>query len=232
VPRWSPDGTRLAYLYWPSGGEGNPIVVADARTGTEQPITSLVPTAAPFDWSNDGQWVLASLKRSAVDPVGVWTLPVAAAPGAEKDARPIASDAHHELWQPRFSPDDRWVVFMAVSQPDQSRSTLHLVPASGGSWTQITEGRYWDDTPRWSPDGRSIYFTSSRDGVFNVWAVAFDSERGQVEGDPVGVTAFDGPRRRMLPIPSINDIAVSGDRLFVCLEEDSGSIWILDKVDR
>ena len=123
----------------------------------------------------------------------IWMFPLAAAPQAKKNGRLIASDAHQELWQSRLSPNGRWVVFNAVSQPDQSRSTLHVVPVSGGSWTQITEGQYRDDKPRWSPDGTSIYFISSRDGVFNVWAVAFDPERGQVEGDPVRVTAFTDP---------------------------------------
>ncbi len=231
-PRWSPDGTRLAYMYWGPSGEGTRAMVADARTGLEQPITSFLFAAHPFDWSNDGKSLLASLKRTAADPVGVWTIPLAAAPEAEKHVSLIASDVHYELWQPRFSPDDRWVVFNAVAQPDQSWSTLYVVPAAGGSWTQITEGTYWDDKPRWSPDGKSIYFISSRDGLFNVWAVAFDPERGQVEGDPVRVTAFNGPRRRMLPNVVVGDITVSRDRLFLCLQETSGSIWTLDNVDR
>jgi len=28
--------------------------------------------------------------------------------------------------------------------------------------------RYWDDKPRWSPDGKTIYFVSNRTGFFNV----------------------------------------------------------------
>jgi Tol biopolymer transport system component len=229
-PRWSPDATRLAYMFWPSVGEDRRrVVVADARTGTEQAVTSLLPEAHPFHWSSDAQWILASLKKSVDDPLGIWALPLAGAPEAEKKARLLAADPRYELWQPRFSPGDRWVVFNAVTGPEASTSTVYVVPASGGPWRQVSDGRDWDDKPRWSPDGKTIYFLSARDGVFNVWAVAFDPERGSVEGEPTRVTAFTGPGRMLTPNLPIGDMAVSESRLFVCLQEVSGAVWTLDQ---
>lgn len=231
LPHWSPDGTRLAYNYAPSEDQNVSLIVADARTASERVITSPGMNAIPFDWSKDGQSLLASIWQTP-GAASIWLVPLAAAPEAEKSGRPVTSEAHQDLWQSRLSPDGRWVVFDAVPTSRGFSSTIHAVPTSGGPWIQITEGRYWDDKPRWSPDGKSIYFISSRDGVFNVWVVAFDAERGRVEGDPIRVTAFNGPRRLMLPHLILGEMAVSRDRLFVCLQEASGSIWTLDKVDR
>jgi len=39
-------------------------------------------------------------------------------------------------------------------------------------------------------------------------------------------------RPSMLPHLIIGEMAVSRDRLFVCLQEASGSVWTLDNVDR
>jgi len=52
---------------------------------------------------------------------------------------------------------------LLLRQSDLRRvSIIYVVPQSGGEWTQITEGKYFDDKPRWSPDGRTLYFLSNR----------------------------------------------------------------------
>ena len=109
-------------------------------------------------------------------------------------------------------------------------SRLYVMPASRGSWIQITDGRHWDDKPRWAPDGRTIYFVSSRDGIFNVWGIHFDPARGKPKGEPFSVSAFAGPGP-MVP-RKIDDVelSLSQDKLALTMEERSGSIWVLDNV--
>ena len=72
-------------------------------------------------------------------------------------------------------------------------STLYVMPAAGGPWTRITDGKHWDDKPRWSPDGKTIYFVSGRSGFFNVWGIRFDSTKGKPVGEAFRVTAFENP---------------------------------------
>jgi len=77
---------------------------------------------------------------------------IAAAPHAETQMRVVTSHPQENLYQARFSPDDRWVSFCSAKATCAGVSIIYVVPQSGGEWTQITEGKYFDDKPRWSPD--------------------------------------------------------------------------------
>jgi WD40-like Beta Propeller Repeat len=109
-------------------------------------------------------------------------------------------------------------------------STIYVVPPSGGEWIRITEGKYWDDLPRWSPDGKTIYFVSNRTGFLNVWGIRFNSKTGRSVGTPFRVTDFGGPVQ-LAPI-GWDLISVGANRLLVNLVESSGNIWTLENVDR
>ena len=111
-------------------------------------------------------------------------------------------------------------------------STLYTMPAGGGSWTPITDGKSWDDKPHWSPDGKMIYFISGHNGFFNVWGIRFDPAIGKPIGDAFQVTAFEHPAL-MIPqrMPWV-EISVTQNRLALNLVQVSGNIWILDNIDQ
>ena len=104
------------------------------------------------------------------------------------------------------------------------------MPVSGRPWTRITEGKQWDDKPRWSPDGRTIYFVTGRGGFFNVWGIHFDPTAGKTVGQPFQVSNFESPRL-MIPrwIPPVG-MSLNQDKLVLTMAEESGSIWVLDNV--
>lgn len=107
-----------------------------------------------------------------------------------------------------------------------------MVPAAGGPWTPLLEGEHWDDKPRWSPDGHTIYFVSDRGGFYNVWGIHFDATGAKPVGEPFRVTAFENPAL-MLPdqIEKV-ELSVSQDHLVLSLEDRSGSIWVLENLGR
>lgn len=77
-------------------------------------------------------------------------------------------------------------------------SIVKVIPATANAlrddaWLPITDQREWADKPRWSPDGKMLYFTLRRDGFWNPWAVRFDSVRGKTTGAPFQVTYFTNP---------------------------------------
>jgi dipeptidyl aminopeptidase/acylaminoacyl peptidase len=66
----------------------------------------------------------------------------------------------------RISPDGQWAVF-TVTRSDlaknRSATNLWRVSTAGGEPEQLTfVGHGSNSTPRWSPDGRYLYFLSSR----------------------------------------------------------------------
>ena len=62
------------------------------------------------------------------------------------------------------SPDGQTIVFDLLGD-------LYTLPIAGGAATQLTNGMAYDAQPRFSPDGKSVVFTSDRDGGENVWTI-------------------------------------------------------------
>jgi Tol biopolymer transport system component len=223
---WSPDGMQLAYERRNRRTNEKQLMVWSSQSHEEQPLTTAGSSLGITDWSLDGKSLVASKDK------GIWLVPIAAAPHAETAAQKITADPAYTLYQPQISPDGRWILFEAVANSSNQESKLYVVPRSGGSWTRITDGKHWDDKPRWSPDGRTIYFVSERDSLFNVWGIHFDPAAGKAAGEPFQVSKFDNPRL-MVPrwIPPVG-LSLTRDKLVLTMAEESGGIWVLDNVDR
>ena len=234
-PQWSPDGTQLAYERTNLTNQQSQLMIWSGETHNEEPLTTPghFQGRLPTDWSPDGKFLLMIQDN---DNTGreIWQLPVAARPHAEGVARRIASNPAYDLDDGRYSPDGRWMVFNALrSQPQGLETTLYVMAATGGPWIRITDSQYFVYSPRWSPDGKTIYFISGRSGFFNVWGIRFDPAKGKPVGHPFSVTALNS-LSLMVPrhITGSTGLSLTQDRLVLPLSQESGSIWILDHVDR
>ena len=78
---------------------------------------------------------------------------------------------------PQISPDGRMVAFVA-SVPDtaanRSNTDIWLVSADGKVTRKLTNSDAADYHPRWSPDGKSILFVSTRSGTPQAWVIRVD----------------------------------------------------------
>jgi Tol biopolymer transport system component/DNA-binding winged helix-turn-helix (wHTH) protein len=226
-PHWSPDDGQLAYERRNPRTNEHQIMVWSSNSHEEKPITAINDSLGGVsDWSPDGKWLLTA------GPHEIWLVSVTSASGAEAAAKKIASDPAYQLYQAHMSPDSRWIVFNAFANSSNPESSLFVVPRAGGPWTRITDGKHWDDKPRWSPDGKTIYFVSRPGGFFNVWGIRFDPAAGKPVGLPFQVSKFDSPRlmipRWIAPV----GLSLTQDKLALTVAEESGNIWILDNVDR
>jgi Tol biopolymer transport system component len=103
--------------------------------------------------------------------------------------------AMDRISDPRVSPEGKLVSF-TVSVTDleknKRRSDLYLA-AVDGSWVRrLTTHDASDSQGRWSPDGKSLYFVSSRSGSSQVWRIALDGgEAEQVTRLPLDVDALE-----------------------------------------
>ncbi len=93
------------------------------------------------------------------------------------------------IGSPEMSPDGSRCV-VVVQRADVGRNAyytdLYLIELDSGELRRLTEGDYSDSNPRWSPDGESIAFLSSRSGTGQIHLLPM---RG---GDTRKLTSLEG----------------------------------------
>lgn len=81
---------------------------------------------------------------------------------------------------PQISPDGRFVLYTVGNADMAANKTLtqiYIVPTAGGAPKQITSGDKSNSSPRWSPDGKRIAYTSGG----QIWTMEADGgDRKQV----------------------------------------------------
>lgn len=95
---------------------------------------------------------------------------------------------------PQVSPDGKWIVYVLRStdlEANKGRTDLWLVSADGAASRRLTAHEAADNNPRWSADGRSIFFISTRSGSSQVWKIAVSGgEAEQVTKLPLDVSSL------------------------------------------
>ena len=106
------------------------------------------------------------------------------------------------LSSPATSPSGDKVAFTltTVRESENKRhAEVWVVPALGGEPQRFTSPSTESSAPRWSPDGRYLFFTSSRaGGKGNTWAIRMDQPSGeamQLETYPAGSTGREATSR-------------------------------------
>jgi hypothetical protein len=62
--------------------------------------------------------------------------------------------------------------------------------------------------------------------------VRFDADRGAPVGEPFTLTAFDSPALHISPHVQRAEMEVSAQHVVLTMKSVSGSIWMLDGIDR
>jgi dipeptidyl aminopeptidase/acylaminoacyl peptidase len=90
--------------------------------------------------------------------------------------------AMKRIGDPQVSPSGSKIVFsLREINPDENRGITNLwkVAADGTGLVQLTNNSFPDFNPRWSSDGKVIYFLSARSGSSQVWRI--NTEGGEAE---------------------------------------------------
>ncbi len=115
------------------------------------------------DWSRDDKTVLVF----GGNPYQINVLDL-----ASHRPTPLLKHPDYHLLYGRFSPDNRWVSFTVRTEPN--RGYIAIAPVDGpkplpeSAWIKITPSEA-QDWANWSPDGKTLYFTSRSDGHSCLW---------------------------------------------------------------
>src|SRR5438094_2307149 len=111
--------------------------------------------------------------------LGCLTVPVSLFPfrGLSAQKRAITIDdylALKSVGDPQLSPDGKWVAYTVTEnslKDNRGIARIWLADVSSGQVRQLTAGPGSDRQPRWSPDGRTLAFVSTRDSGAQLWVL-------------------------------------------------------------
>jgi dipeptidyl aminopeptidase/acylaminoacyl peptidase len=191
APKWSPEGSRLAYLVDWDGSEQHDILVWEQAADTHTNLTPNTPYAIQLslDWSPDGQWLaLVSDQQGRFD---AYVMP------ATGDAPHLVLDQPTPDWQVTWSPDGNWLA--VCSQGVGQEFWIFIVPMGGGEARLLAlEGQpLCAKAPCWSPDSRRLAFASNLRGYYDLgiydlenetitWLTAGEGEKEAPDWSPDG----------------------------------------------
>lgn len=201
-PRWSPDGTKLAFVSRAGGKGPSQIYLRWMDNGLTARLTQLTKAPGGLSWSPDGRWIAFSMLVPSAPPK------LAEMPPQPQGAQ--WADPPRVINRLRNRADGRGYL-------EHGFSHLFLLPAEGGTPRQVTSGAFHiQGPPVWTPDGKSLLFTSNRNPD---WEYEFrNSEIYSVSvenGEIRALTDRDGPDRSPAVSPDGRYVAYVGldDRL-------------------
>jgi acylaminoacyl-peptidase len=196
-PKWSPDGTRLAFI---SDHEGSPqIYVRWMDTGDTAAVTSETLPPSNISWSPDGS-AIAFTRLVPDAPLVIGRMP-APPPGAEWAEPPKYTDH---------------VAFRVDQVGEIPRGYMHffVVPADGGKARQVSSGsrQFGVGSYVWAPEGESLVFSANLEegieiyhpGDTEVWEI------GIADGKVTQLTDRRGPDGSPSVSPDGKSIAYLG----------------------
>jgi Tol biopolymer transport system component len=173
APTWSPDGAWLACVQWePAGAEAN-IRLIRADGSEARALTSGAGINGGPVWTKDGLIYFTTNRERGgmsfdlyvMDETGADPRKVAAIPGL--------------MGRPALSPNGRQLVYAALVGPETPglfvMDTRGQQSAMGGRAIGPTNSA----EPAWAPDGRTLLFTSWKDGNAEVYSM--DASGGSVK---------------------------------------------------
>jgi Tol biopolymer transport system component len=196
-PSLSPDGRHMAFFSG-RGIFGIDLYIADAQSGeiverltspnTDNHFDALAFLDAAGSWSPDGQRLVFVTQVEGDHELSVYDM---------REDRIVQTFRPHEaeaITTPSWGPDGR-IAFVGFTG---GISDLFVLDPQTGDVQQLTNDRYSELQPSWSPDGRTLAFTTDRDP-----ATDFD----RLTHAPMRIALMDVSTREVRLVPRLEERA-------------------------
>jgi len=149
----------------------------------------------------------------------------------------IEGGTHHTLLSDQkfreaaISPRGDTLAFSVRAGGVESQIYLARLNKNGtaGPEAPITPPDFWSDKPAWLPDGKSLVYSSERDGFQCLWRQEIDPVTLSVRGKPQALKHFHTARLSpFLLSRAAFSVAVVGDLIYLNLAEMEANIWSLE----
>ncbi len=145
LPRWSPDGSQIAFTDTQPGRPWK-IFIVSSQGGTVQELRQENVNQVDPTWSADGKQIAygrRSTESSSLQVVDLATHQATQIPGSDN------------LFSPRWSPDGKRLLAMSADS-----KTVLLYDFDARTWSEWFHDTGTIGFPMWSQDGRFLYFDS------------------------------------------------------------------------
>jgi dipeptidyl aminopeptidase/acylaminoacyl peptidase len=149
APRWSPDNKYLAFLSSRQNSKKAQLWLMNRAGGEAVKISDVKYGVSEFAWSPDSQKMVLVVNEDDPRDVEAEKEKEKAKEGEAKTPNPIVVDRYH------FKQDVQGYL-------RGERSHLYLFDLTTKKAEPLTSGKFDEDSPVWSPDGRQIAFVSKR----------------------------------------------------------------------
>jgi dipeptidyl aminopeptidase/acylaminoacyl peptidase len=122
------------------------------------------------------------------------------------------------IGDPRFAPGGKSLAFVvseAAMEENAFNSTIWVVDGDGKGLRQFTRGAGRDGNPQWSPDGRTLAFTSDRSGKSQIYLISFEG------GEAWPLTRLSSGASSPLWSPDGRTIAFTSTVFYDCKDDEA-----------
>ena len=165
------DVDAQAQIAFMSKRDGNPeIYLMDTDGGNPRRLTNHRSWDFAPSWSPDGKRIAFVSERDGHVHVHGWPVCEIYVMDADGGNQQNLTNDPNDDRQPSWSPDGKRIVFtswrdgLAIDRVPTSE--IYVMDADGGNPQNLTNHRHHDRDPSWSPDGKQIAFSATRDGHF------------------------------------------------------------------
>ncbi len=165
-PIWSPDGKWIAYASARPNGFNLYRKPADGSGGEELLVTGDMQQTTATDWSRDGKYLFYSHGIVGGPMTEIWVVPM------EGERKPRLVGPRGGMG--RISPDGHWLAYMSG---ESGAMQVYVVSFGGGQgkWQVSSNG---GQAPRWSKDGKELYYL---DPAYTLFAVPVKNTGGALQ---------------------------------------------------